>query len=91
MIHLSTPHIKERLKEKEKTNVDVFDIEHEDLWVLVDKVVKLSRSGKEGRNNLSTIDALVHSSDGSGFDEIDELVRKHLGVDTEVLVVDERL
>src|SRR5687767_12101379 len=79
-----------RVAADDRRVVDVGDVEHRHLRVIVHEVIKPARAEDEARDELAGVDALLRAVDDAPFDEAHHAVGEHLGVDAEVAVRVER-
>ena len=70
--------------------VDVADIEHRDERIVVDEVVESLGADHESGDDLAGVDLLLAAGDDALFDEVDEAVGEHFGVDAEFAVAAQR-
>jgi hypothetical protein len=67
--------------------VDVFRGMEREQRIIVHVVVNLLRAEAEAGHDFAAINRLAVSGDGAAFDEFDDVVGDHFGVDAEVFLV----
>ena len=66
--------------------VDVGDIEHGNLWVIIDEIIQPPRAHHKTTNDFAGVGFLHASVDDAAFNQIDNPIGKHFGVNAQIFV-----
>lgn len=67
--------------------VHVVDVQGNNGWVIVDKIIELSASQEKRRHGLSAMFPFVLIGDNAVLNKRDNSVREHFGMDTQLFMV----